>query len=226
MLQDPSAIRTAYPDQVSVLKIPFLPEGGPQPALTLQPISQEPWPAFRDARASAAFSIAYDATGIHLYFVVCEPFLRASKRPPNAEVHHDNCVEFFIALDNTGGYYNFEFNCMGSIKAAYGPNRHQRSFLPETVLRGISDQLSISLHNLAEHRYPRWEICAVIPLDAFVHHPQLQLPGLQCTANFAKCGDELPEPHFKSWMPIQSATPDFHQPEAFGSIVFEPPYEP
>lgn len=211
---------------MSALKVPFLREGGPQQALVLQDIAQEPWPAFRDPRASAAFSVAYDATGIHLHFVVQEPFLQVSKRPLNGEVHHDNCVEFFIALDNNGGYYNFEFNCMGSIKAAYGVNRHQRSFLPEGVLRGISDQLSISLHNLTEHRFPQWELQVLIPLEAFVHHPKLQLPGLQCTGNFAKCGDELPEPHFKSWMPIQSATPDFHQPEAFGSIVFDLPYEP
>jgi len=32
-------------------------------------------------------------------------------------------------------------------------------------------------------------------------------------ANFYKCGDELPLPHYLSWNPIYTETPDFYRPD-------------
>ncbi|HEY0272896.1 MAG TPA: carbohydrate-binding family 9-like protein [Chitinophaga sp.] len=199
-----------------------MPEQGNQQALPLYPLAEEPWQGYSDRRATAAFSVSHYDTGIRIRFVVEEPYLLALKRPLNGEVHHDNCVEFFIAPDDAGGYYNFEFNCLGSIKAAFGPHRRQRDYLPEQLIRDISDSLALTVSNLGQDRFLRWEIIANIPLQAFTHHPLTSLGNLQCTANFAKCGDTLPSPHFKSWRPIPSATPDFHQPESFGSVLFEP----
>jgi hypothetical protein len=40
-------------------------------------------------------------------------------------------------------------------------------------------------------------------------------------ANFYKCGDELPTPHFLSWNPIEWKEPSFHRPEQFGKLIFE-----
>ena len=46
------------------------------------------------------------------------------------------------------------------------------------------------------------------------------LKGVCATANFYKCGDDLPEPHFVSWNKIEAPTPNFHLPKYFGEIEF------
>jgi hypothetical protein len=40
-------------------------------------------------------------------------------------------------------------------------------------------------------------------------------------ANFYKCGDETPEPHFLSWNPIDLPKPNFHVPQFFGQLELE-----
>ena len=35
---------------------------------------------------------------------------------------------------------------------------------------------------------------------------------MRAKANFYKCGDKLPVPHFLSWKPINVPAPDFHLP--------------
>jgi hypothetical protein len=222
MLQNTSVIRADHAEAMNVLRIPFLDENANQQTLPLYRIAEEPWPHFSNPRATAAFSVSHYGRGIRIRFVVEEPYLYAVKRSPNGEVHHDNCVEFFIAPDNAGGYYNFEFNCLGNVKAAFGSNRQHRNYLPEQLIRSIADNLTLTISNLGENHFFSWEIIANIPLEAFVHHSLTSLSDLQCTANFAKCGDALPMPHFKSWMPIHAANPDFHQPKFFGNIIFEP----
>jgi hypothetical protein len=47
------------------------------------------------------------------------------------------------------------------------------------------------------------------------------LKGKTCRANFYKCGDDLPEPHFLSWNNIIADKPDFHLPQYFGTLTFE-----
>ncbi|HBX75243.1 MAG TPA: hypothetical protein DEG55_03775 [Acidaminococcaceae bacterium] len=40
-------------------------------------------------------------------------------------------------------------------------------------------------------------------------------------ANFYKCGNRTVHKHFIAWAPIESAAPNFHQPQYFRSIAFE-----
>jgi hypothetical protein len=46
------------------------------------------------------------------------------------------------------------------------------------------------------------------------------MKGKKCRANFYKCGDDLPEPHFLAWNMINTEEPDFHRPEFFGTLEF------
>jgi len=40
-------------------------------------------------------------------------------------------------------------------------------------------------------------------------------------ANFYKCADGTDSPHYVSWNPIQTESPDFHCPEYFGEMIFK-----
>lgn len=208
---------------MNFLNIPFVSqETHIHEKLTQYTIDNEPWNTEKNLLYAAAFSISHFDGGIYLKFSVAEPFLRVRTRKINGEVHKDNCVEFFIAFDQEDSYYNFEFNCLGSVKAAYGKGRLHRKFLPAQLLKMVEDNICISMDNLSDGKSIRWDISIILPVTVFSYHNKASLSGETCSVNFAKCGDSLPKPHFLSWVEIISEKPDFHQPEAFGRVRFEP----
>lgn len=204
------------------LNIPFVPrENYAHEKLTLHAIDNEPWNSENTLSCSAAFAISHFDQGIHLRFSVTEPFLKAKKRKINGEVHKDNCVEFFIAFGQEANYYNFEFNCLGSLKAAYGKGRLHRRFLPAEVLKEVESNISICIDNLSAAKPVKWDITIVLPVSVFCYTNIQFLSGVDCSVNFAKCGDNLPKPHFLSWVEIISEKPDFHQPASFRKVKFD-----
>lgn len=174
-----------------------------------------PWPAYK-SETSVNFSIAASEKHVLLKFRVKEKNIRAIHTAINSPVYEDTCVEFFIAVDNTG-YYNFEFNCIGTTLAEFGKTRKLRKFLPlfaiekimtETVIKYLKDDFYI------------WELAVVIPVETFIHHKIKDLRSQEYRVNFYKCGDKLPQPHYMVWSPIIAAEPDFHQPQYFGRLTF------
>jgi hypothetical protein len=204
------------------LSIPFVPLDKCATAdLPLHAIGEHLWSkTFEKPPCQAAFRISHYDFGLCVKFYVTEPFLKVKKREPNGPVHKDNCVEFFFRFDNDSNYYNFEFNCLGCVKAAYGGNRADRKCLPVAAIKTIEDNISIEMDNISEERFFRWEIAVILPLSVFHFHKVSCLVGSMSTGNFAKCGDDLPLPHFLSWVDIPTADPDFHQPAFFGNLQF------
>lgn len=179
-------------------------------------IAQQSWPQFK-AHATAAFCMAYTDHSLLVQFEVTETAIRAVHTEINAPVYEDSCVELFIAFDPCG-YYNFEFNCMGTPLVAYGKDKINRQFLEKELIRKIATQVHVCC--TAQGGYA-WQLAIQIPFPLFVHHPHLQWRGLQCRANLYKCGDALPQPHFLSWAPIHAPAPDFHLPQFFGTLHFD-----
>ncbi|SEM64428.1 Carbohydrate-binding family 9 [Mucilaginibacter gossypiicola] len=165
-------------------------------------------------------SIAYDDYGIRLGFDVYDKYLNSKKRNFNDDVHLDNCVEFFLRFPGDNNYYNFEFNCLGSIKAAYGPDRYQREFLQVNVLKQITQNLELSISNQNKTGLINWKINGYIPLQALHFNNITSIKNLVCEANFTKCGDNLTQPNYFSWVYIDTPVPDFHRPELFAQIHF------
>ena len=130
-------------------------------------------------------------------------------------------MEFFLAPEGEERYYNFEFNAIGNFLGGYGPGREDREAIPAEVATLISTQASLGkgmiLH--LEGRI-RWELDIVIPAKALWKHQITDLAGMSFKGNFYKCGDGLDKPHFLSWQPVGTASPDFHRPEFFGDITF------
>ena len=119
-------------------------------------------------------------------------------------------MEFFFAPRQDGVYYNLECTCIGRILLCRGGGRHGREPLPEAILQG-TEPFGLRAEPTA------WEVELDIPaatfgLDTF--------SGLQARANFYKCGDLLPVPHYLSWAPIATPNPDFHRPEFFDTLMF------
>ncbi|QEC58408.1 hypothetical protein FSB75_00420 [Flavisolibacter ginsenosidimutans] len=180
------------------------------------PLSFAPWPGYT-ASADVAFSIAYGDKNLYLQYVVKESIVRAATGKINGPVYEDSCVEFFIRFDNDKAYYNFEFNCIGTVLAGFGPDRNNRELLSEHVLQNLRCHTVLQKENGAIN----WTLTVVLPFEAFAFHSLSSLHGKQGGANFYKCGDALPQPHYLAWSNIESESPNFHLPEFFGTLLFE-----
>jgi len=182
-------------------------------------ISSQNW--VEAPQVNAAFSIRHDGSSIYLYYQVEEPQVRAVNTGFNSPVWEDSCVEFFLSFDGDDGYYNFEINAIGTVLGAFGKDRHKRLHLPDSFLSRIETTPSLGrdpIESLDERT--TWEVQLVIPMETFHFSKMEILSGMDAHANFYKCGDKLKQPHFLSWKPVLTSTPDFHAPRYFGQLSF------
>src|SRR5215203_3742200 len=177
-----------------------------------------PWPHLFNYKPKVSFAIAYTDDCIFLKYYVKERSVLAKYLHTNDLVYEDSCVEFFVAFNGEPGYYNFEFNCLGTCLAGFGETRETRKLLPKNIIEKI--RYCYIIQKEQEQAETEWELMLVIPLEVFCNHRLSGLKGQKCTGNFYKCGDHLPQPHFLSWAAIQSPEPNFHLPEFFGEIRF------
>lgn len=211
------------------LKIPFLKPSNSDSALSeisllLQEsesniIGYAPWQkSFKIPVVS--FSIAYADDCLYLKYRVEENCIIAKFREINDPVYKDSCVEFFVAFEDDESYYNLEFNCLGTVLAAYGPGKENRIILPKELLKGITSETFIRSPIENDNNDIIWEIILSIPIKTFLFHQLDNLSKKICRVNFYKCGDDLPEPHFLCWNNIVHDTPNFHLPAYFGLAKF------
>jgi hypothetical protein len=165
-----------------------------------------------------AFCMAYTDHSILLKYFVKEKYAIARHAHVNDLVYKDSCVEFFLSFDNGVNYYNLEFNCIGTPYGAYGPGNPNRTELPVDVVKKI--KVSVPPKNIDKEGVTEWEVALDIPFSVFIYDKITSLKGAECKANFYKCGDETPEPHYLSWNNILSSKPNFHVPEFFGTVKF------
>lgn len=167
---------------------------------------------------SVNFSIAHTGDGIALKYFVKEQHTIATYKTVNDPVYKDSCVEFFIGFGD-GQYYNLEFNALGTALVGFGKDRNGRTPVPDDQVSGIK---ALSNINWAENTdgFNTWDLTLLVPFDVFIYHDIKTLNGTTSQANFFKCGDDLPEPHFVSWSNINNPVPDFHLSAFFGTIKF------
>ncbi len=212
-----------------LLKVPYLPgihHGDAVPDLTdlfldgePNKLTYEPWQSGGN-KPEVMFFVAYGNDALYLKFAVKEKHFRAIYQQPNEPVYKDSCVEFFIGFDEDNTYYNFEFNAIGTTLVAYGlPD--EREYLPVSLINNIK-RIAVNKTVPGESSLFEWELSLAIPFSVFYRHSISTLKGKACKANFYKCGDDLPEPHFLCWNNIIADKPNFHLPQYFGSLIFEP----
>jgi hypothetical protein len=169
----------------------------------------------------AKFAIAHNDIEIFIKYAVRERYIRAVYSNNNDSVCKDSCCEFFVSPDCNDCFYNFETNCIGTLRLGYR-KLGEKSVHSTDELTCKVRRLS-SLGNSAFDTQTgdfSWEMLIAIPLQAFFMHSLASLSGKTFTANFYKCGDDLPNPHYLSRSPIKTEKPSFHQPAFFEKIVF------
>jgi len=174
------------------------------------------WPESFPYAPKAAFRLARYEGGLAISFRVRGKDLRATALQDNGRSWEDSCVEFFIASSDGKGYYNIEITCIGSILLAYGQDRHDRKQQPQVnrIIRRSS--LKFEPAEIAGGSHC-WRVDVIIPWDV-IGYDAANLPE-SINVNFYKCGDLTAHPHFVTWNPVQTETPDFHRPDFFGTMT-------
>jgi len=184
-------------------------------------ISENLWNGNSPELPKVSFAIAYTDSCILLKYFVQENSILVLHSKDNSPVHLDSCVEFFISFNDEAAYYNLEFNSVGACYFAYGEDKNDRRLIELDDISKIKRQATIESCIDNGSSMIHWELSIMIPFEAFAFHQLTSLSDVKCKANFYKCGDALPSPHFLAWQKLVSDTPNFHLPQFFGSLHFE-----
>jgi len=180
-------------------------------------IGYAPWAAYR-YKPSCKFAIAHSNDHIFIKFYVVEDDILVRFMQPNDKVYQDSCVEFFISFNGEAEYYNLEFNAIGTCYLGYGSAKNR-----EVADVEIVKKIKTSFLLYSDKDKIKWELTLLIPNSVFYRHNSPPLSLSTARANFFKCGDDLPVPHYLAWNNIEAAEPNFHLPEFFGDLTFHKP---
>lgn len=186
----------------------------------VQSIACNNWPKEFPYSPQVRFHMAHNGTELFLKFQVSEECTMAKVTEDNGQVWTDSCVEFFLALDETG-YYNLELTCIGKALLGFRKERPHATHGTPEVMATIKRLPSLGTQNFDERKgQNQWELIVSLPVSALFKHNLKTWDGLKATANVYKCGDNLSQPHYLSWQPIDTPSPDFHVPRCFTKVEF------
>lgn len=172
-----------------------------------------------DAGAQVALVLSgdeHEGMYAHLWCVESNP--RAIYTKHNESVYLDSCLEIFFTFNDPGkarnGYVNIESNSNPTTLIAYGHDRYDRTPIVD---------MGIEPFDVRCVKTPtRWDLYEFVPMADLVRIFKLDKidENTEMWANFYKCGGDHEIQPYGSWAPIDSPTPDFHRPEAFGRVIF------
>lgn len=174
--------------------------------------------------------VLHDGNAIAVMFRVSDRYVIAKHVAFQSPTHLDSCVEFFVKPNPAAGYFNFEFNAIGTLLLWYvekprGPDGQFEKYteIPRSLAKAIPVHTSLTKAIQQESPDPIvWTVSFRIPkelFEAFVGAIE-DLSGQEWTGNFYKCADASSHPHWGYWADVGEKL-DFHQPSIFGKIVFE-----
>lgn len=167
------------------------------------------------------FSVAHSADTLFVDFFVRCNYLRAINDKPNSPVYEDSCVGMCIRPStDSPTYISLMINCIGTLCGKIHAADGSVTMIPDDKLNRIACFASCGNRPFRElEGLFTWNILAEIPLDVLgIATPAFPL---SMKGNFFKCASGTSQPHFLSWMPIDSPSPDFERPDCFGDIILE-----
>ena len=186
-------------------------------------------PESSDFRPTVKVRTACDGRNLALRYRVEDAYIQAHAAKMNDPVCFDSCVEFFVRPGGGTGYINFEFSINGVMLASHirDHRRTAAGFADFTLLtpddvREVKIFPAFTGRIAPEIRGPlTWEMGISIPVAMICRITGAPMPGSGSVwhGNFYKCADHSSHPHWLSWQPVPEL--NFHEPAAFGELVFE-----
>lgn len=197
-----------------------------RPDATVQ-IAQVNWPEAFAYCPQTTVHITRTDEKLCLSFHVKGLDLRAVYEEDHGQVWTDSCCEFFCRVPGAAHYFNFEINAIGTmtVSTRTARNENVKKLSPEDMQRiARIAPLGRKAWGEKEGEY-EWEVGMEIPFSLILQMTDEEwcaagkpIPEkLEC--NIYKCGDNTAHPHYVSWAPIHTPSPDFHRPECFGIMV-------
>ena len=185
-------------------------------------------PESSNHRPRTQVKLLADDQGLYGLFRVEDRFIRCVHTGFQAPVYKDSCVEFFVQPRLDRGYFNFEFNCGGSLLASYITDATRtadgfKEYRPLSPEEGCRIRIWHSLPSVVEPEViekTTWLLAFQLPLDILSDAvgPLSVDAGAVWRANFYKCGDATSHPHWAAWRPVDAL--NFHLPRCFGHLRF------
>ena len=169
----------------------------------------------KEVPISAWAQLCHDGEHLYVRMEAAEFDIRATLTGLLDQVCNDSCLEFFFAPDGEDHrYFNFELNPLGTLYLGFGGPRATR----------VRQIVKKPEELFAPKPFPTesgWGIEYRVPAEFIARYfPGYTLSG-KAACNFYKCGDDTAHPHYLSWNPMTSPTPDYHRREDFGTLIFE-----
>ena len=167
----------------------------------------------------SSFTTAHDGKYIYIDFFVRCNYLKAENYENNSPVSQDSCVEFFVAPKGDNHYWNFEFNCIGTINASHRTERKNPTRLNDEELAQVLRYASCGNKPFQElEGIFSWNLLVAIPLSLI----GIEYSGMpiEMKGNFYKCGDRTVNKHYLCWNPITGPVKSYHLPEFFAPLYF------
>lgn len=183
-------------------------------------INQINWKEKFPKNVQTEFFVSHDNETLYILFQVYGEKIRANNTEDFGSVWEDSCVEFFSQRDGEKVYRNLECNILGTILFAERESRESSNRLTEEV-KTISRYTQIKPKYENDRQIADWLAFLQIPKTVIGFKKDEKFSNQILKANFYKCGDETPEPHYLSWNPIDLPEPNFHVPQFFGTLKFE-----
>ncbi|MDR2090309.1 MAG: hypothetical protein LBP62_01430 [Clostridiales bacterium] len=178
-----------------------------------------------------------------------KPFGEIKYRKDGEPVYKDSAVEmFFKPFDGDARYLNFEFNAEGFGILGFGEGKTDRKELIHKYKKDLSVRVVSPRKEPVENGECKasgkepvengerkaggeiersafvWELYFDIPFKMIseIYGADFRVyKGRRVRANFYKCGDETPLPHYGAAFQVESPFPEFHLPEFFGTLIFD-----
>ena len=180
------------------------------------------WPEEYPYRPEVSFRIFHNDAYLFIEYDVREKCTAALETVDGNDVYKDSCVEFFILPEGSAHYYNFEWNAIGTLCMSRRTGRHDPVHATKDVLSSVLTVSTYGRKAFSEVLGDNvWQLRVAIPCSALFGDSLKSRKGAQFKANFYKCGDALSTPHYVSWAPVETPSPDYHRPEFFRPVVCE-----
>jgi hypothetical protein len=182
-----------------------------------------------DHRPRTRVRLLHDGAGLAGIFRVEDRYVLSRHERFGDPVYEDSCVELFLQPLEGGGYFNFEINAGGTLRASHITDHRRVSggfaaFTPLAEEDGRQVEIRSSLPRRVDPELVEpltWQLAFFIPGSLLERYVGALGPlgGLTFRANAYKCGDLTSHPHWASWAPLDAR--NFHLPHCFGSLHFE-----
>lgn len=186
-------------------------------------LDNAPWEDRFPYRPKVQVAIAHTGKEILLAWDVDEQCVRAEATADGGAVWQDSCCELFFQPEGSDNYYNIECNCGGKLLVQGGIVGTERPVASAELMAKVKRCSSLGSEPFPLTDEPRhWQLCEVIPVEAFFLDDITDLSGMQARGNLYKCGDYLSQPHYLAMFPIHlPEKPAFHCPEFFQTLSME-----